>query len=390
MERKHVLIGFAGTLIVGIVIGRIFAPDKSTQQAVATPGPAQVSLSSIQAPARPAPNPETTRRNDLDPDFDLAELAEVIDVEQAKQIVSDRMKVVFSGLTDFETKFGRLPNSLEELVPEFLSEDEIVPPRFPGVPLNALGYSYEYSDRQFGDGRTFQDVKDVQREEWGDVVPILRTFARGIESVMNMSWRGDTYESTLYWEKSANTLDLAEQYGGLGSGMKTDITTEVIVTDDLGHPVSGAEVWAAGRSFSVPLPDRPFVTDSEGRATVPLGPDYANSNLEFRIVHDGVAAAPASYLGGEIEGGSVGIQVAPSALAQGLLLGDNGQPLPNTRVIVTGAPDVEGNATFIGYSETDAAGRWVADVLPEEAANASAHRRFLPVTGAVATLPQVQ
>ena len=79
----------------------------------------------------------------------------------------------------------------------------------PGVEKPA--YGYEFSNLLFRDGRTFEEIKEVQRAEWGDVVPILRAFGYG--KVINMSYGGDLYETELNWEWDPATLDVVAANG---------------------------------------------------------------------------------------------------------------------------------------------------------------------------------
>jgi len=151
---------------------------------------------------------------------------------------------------------------------------------------------------------------------------------------------------------------------------------DVIVTDENGHPLVGAEVWAGGRNYSVGLPDRSFLTDAEGKATIPLGEDARISELDLRLEDSRFAAAPLSFEPGEITGGTIEMPAVRAATATGRLFDEDCSPLSNERVIITGPPDSSGSANFIGFTRTNADGTWFATVLPSEASRTEAHPRF--------------
>ncbi|MEZ5323459.1 MAG: hypothetical protein R3F19_00110 [Verrucomicrobiales bacterium] len=86
--------------------------------------------------------------------------------------------------------------------------------------IEGIGYVYDYTNQivNRSGGRTMREIKDVQRAEWGDVVPVLR--ALGYDNVINMSWSGEIYEHPgLLWEHAEATLDLIER-DGWGPGMQ--------------------------------------------------------------------------------------------------------------------------------------------------------------------------
>ncbi len=132
--------------------------------------------------------------------------------------------------------------------PEFVDADTIRSPKErsgidehsdPG--LEKPYYGYEFSNLEFRDGRTFAEIKEIPRSEWGDAVPLFRAFGFSDGKVINMSYGGELYETRLNWEWDPATLDVVEKtrLGGLrgwgvhrGPGEDAD-----------GNPVAGAEVW---------------------------------------------------------------------------------------------------------------------------------------------------
>ena len=80
---------------------------------------------------------------------------------------------------------------------------------------------------------------------------MLRSFA--YDKVLNVSCRGDVYETQLNWEWDSATLDLAEKYGW-GPGLTVGEMVKVRVLRPDGSPANGAKVWADGRNYSFDLP----------------------------------------------------------------------------------------------------------------------------------------
>jgi hypothetical protein len=305
--------------------------------------------------------------------------------ERHKQIDRKNLTTIHGGLKAFFAKHGRYPDYLSEMVPDFIAAEALESPRGEDDGMNLIlkrdhldpglekpAYGYEYSNLEAYGKRTFQEIKDVAKAEWGDVVPVLRAF--GYDKVINMSWGGDLYETQLMWEWDPATYDLIDEYGwgpGIEPGGKS---VDVVVTDEAGRPVQGAEVWANGRQYTFPLPERPFITDERGIATIPTG-DERGASLGLRLEARGRASEPIQLDPGAPPE-TINITAQRGEAVGGTLLDADGAPVANTHVVITGAADENGSAPLIDYAKTDADGNWTATVLPGESEGVTAAPRF--------------
>lgn len=300
-------------------------------------------------------------------------------IEEHKKIDREHLTKIRAGIFAYKTKYGNYPEYLTQLVPEFVGSETLVSPHKKADASDAAdvdhqdpglakpSYGYEFSNLEFRDGRTFAEIKEVQRAEWGDAIPLLRCFAYG--EVINMSYGGDAYETALNWEWDAATMDLVEKYGW-GPGLKVGEVVKVRVVGADGQPVANAEVWADGRNYSFDLPNRPFATDRDGYATIPVGADVDRTALALRAVAPGQSSATLRYAAGQLpEGGSLTLEV--SETVGGIALDASGQPLPNTRVYLKTGTDSTPAATVTSV-RTDDAGRWQASVNPQDVPGMSA------------------
>lgn len=232
-------------------------------------------------------------------------------------------------------------------------KDRLAPPCRPHRPLRPRNcqpsYGFEFSNLVFRDGRTFQDIKEVQRAEWGNAVPILRAF--GYEKVINMAYSGDLYETDLNWEWDPATLDIVAQRGW-GPGLSEGEFTNVRVLDAAGAPVANAEVWADGRHYSFDLPNRPFSTDAQGFVQIPLGVDLDRTVLGLRAVTGDGASPLVAFSAGDAPR-SYELRIDPAQVVGGSVIDARGQPLGDCWVYLKN-PD--GRA--LTAVRTDAFGRW--------------------------------
>ena len=101
--------------------------------------------------------------------------------------------------------------------------------------------------------------------------------------------------------------------------------------DATGKPVAGAEVWADGRTYSFDLPNRPFTTDENGMARIPLGSDIDRTQLALRVVGDGIAAPVATFERGAPPE-SHEITIGASTAVGGTVVDADGQAVADTWV----------------------------------------------------------
>ncbi len=350
----------------------IFRPAKTQPQGA---GP----VSPVVTTTKPSPKrPVVAMAPDRKPAPPSSEAAQ--EIERHKAVDREHLAKLRTGIFAYKAKYGRYPEYLTQLVPEFVTADTLISPHkktdahdyadmhHPDPGLEKPSYGYEFSNLESRDGRTFAEIMEVQRAEWGDAIPLLRCFAYG--NVMNMAYGGDVYETALNWEWDAATMDLVDKYGW-GPGLKSGEMVKVRVTGADGQPVANAQVWADGRNYSFDLPNRPFATDAEGYATIPMGADIDRTSLVLRAEAPGLSSATTRYpLGALPEGQSM--QLGATEQVGGVALDASGKPLANTRIYLkTGGAENAGAATGTSV-RTDDQGRWQAAVHPHDLPGLSA------------------
>ncbi len=362
----------------------------STPEEVSVSGKGKPAISSSALPAKPLPAPSAPDPFDSTPQPAASSGGVPVSPEQAeiarcKKIDIEHMTKLFQGIQSYRKKYGHYPEQLSQLAPEFVSADVLRSPRQKVDQSNAYfasehadpgvakpSYAFEFSNVVYRDGRTFAEIKEVQRSEWGDVVPMLRSFA--YDKVLNMSCRGDVYETQLNWEWDSATLDLAEKYGW-GPGLTEGEMVKVRVLRPDGSPATGAKVWADGRSYSFDLPNRPFTADNDGWATIPVGSDTDRTALVLRAEMPGYASPIDRSEQGSLPDGK-SLTLAPSQHIGGTAVGADGKPMPGARVFFQQTPDASettrpSSPPVISVT-ADSHGRWSANVHPDEMVGLSA------------------
>ncbi len=297
--------------------------------------------------------------------------------ERHKAKDREHLRQLHRGLFDYKKAHGHFPEYLSQLVPDFVSAEALESPRNPSVGMNINlsdhpdpgnerpGYGFEFSNLVFRDERTFAEIKEVQRAEWGDAVPILRAFGYG--KVINMSYGGTLYETDLNWEWDSATLDVVKAHGW-GPGLATGEFSEVRVLDADGRPVANAQVWAGGRKFSFDLPNRPFVTDTNGLARIPLGSDLDRTALVLRAEASGLASPTVAFPLGQPPA-SHELRTATAQAVGGRVTDANGAPIPHTWIYLKAPASAAGEAgANLGAIKTDGSGQWAAHLHAADAA----------------------
>ncbi len=206
------------------------------------------------------------------------------DDDTAKNKATDiaQMKKIFDALTAYKKAKGDFPPHLSDLVPEYLPDAKVLlspldvadPPAPPRGrdPKLACSYRYEFNgDQMGGNGKTMRDVKTAQVEEYGPIVPMLRCAL--YNSLINVSYAGEVFETGPVWETDPFVKARLEK-DGLGPGVKVGKTLTVQVVNPDGQPIAKANVWATGRFFcGNQFPERGYLTDADGKVTIPLGAD---------------------------------------------------------------------------------------------------------------------
>ena len=302
-------------------------------------------------------------------------------VERHKEVDRQHMRQLHNAIFEYKKAHGHFPERLSQLVPEFVSADVLESPRndkdgqnhnladHPDPGKKKPGYGFEFSNVVFRDGRTFAEIKEVQRAEWGDAVPILRAF--GYDKIINMSYGGDLYETDLNWEWDPATLDVTKARGW-GPGLSDGQFAQVRVLGVDGRPLVNAQVWADGRTYSFDLPNRPFATDADGVARIPLGTDVARTTLALRVEGNGLASPVVNFPTGEPPQ-NYDLTVGPAQAVGGRITDENGNVIANTWIYLKGSPNTDaGNLATMGANlgtvKTDAFGQWTANLHPKDAA----------------------
>ncbi|MCX6857459.1 MAG: hypothetical protein NTV80_21420 [Verrucomicrobia bacterium] len=302
------------------------------------------------------------------------------EIERCKKIDIEHLKKIHQGIMAYLKKYGHYPEQLSQLVPEFITADVLQSPRKKLDKSNAYfavehadtgiarpSYAFEFSNIEYRDGRTFAEIKEVQRTELGDVVPMLRSFA--YDKVINVSCRGDVYETQLNWEWDSATLDLADMYGwGPGLSVGDMVRVRVLLPD--GSPANGAKVWADGRNYSFDLPNRPFTADSDGWVTIPVGVDTDRTALVLRAERGDFASATSRSQRGNLPQNQ-SITLAPAESIGGTVVGYDGKAMPGARVFLQSTASAGGagsaSRTMMNV-RADSNGHWSAQVHPDELA----------------------
>lgn len=361
-----------------LVLGGVYLCYEAFQrpEAIESPPAAPVAQNTLPAPAsqtlalsEPAQATPAGATTDAVPaKTKEAELAAHREIDKA------HLRAIHAGLFAYKAKHGHFPEYLSQLVPDYISADILTTPRANDPtarhfldgdhpdPHGKPAYGFEFSNLEFRDGRTFAEIKEVQRSEWGDVVPLLRAFGYD-GKVLNMAYSGDFYETQLNWEWDAATLDVVDKVGW-GPGLSVGDTVRVQVLGPDGKPAPNATVWADGRNYSFDLPDRPFVTDADGYVTIPVGSDVDRTELALRAEAPGLAAQAIRLGSGDVSDQT--LKMGSSVTVSGIALDANGRPIAGRRVFLQTPGSYNDNQT-LAQAITDSNGRWKASLHPSQA-----------------------
>lgn len=381
MLRKYWAIVFTLVVPVCVSIWALMLPGKRPQKSLASPS--ELSGSEASSPVLAA-NPDTSGGVTTTAKASIPLLGGQTDprfvVERHKEADRQHMRQLHKGVFEYKKIHGHFPERLSQLVPDFVSADVLESPRndkdgqnhnladHPDPNIKKPGYGFEFSNVVFRDGRTFAEIKEVQRAEWGDAVPILRAF--GYDKIINMSYGGDLYETDLNWEWDPATLDVTKARGW-GPGLSDGEFTQVRVLDADGRPIANAQVWADGRKYSFDLPNRPFATDANGVARIPLGTGLDRTALSLRVEGDRLASQVVSLPKGQPPK-NYDLTVRTAQTVGGRVTDENGNVIANTWIYLKGSAimDVGGvgaTGANLGTVKTDAFGQWTANLHPNDA-----------------------
>ena len=204
---------------------------------------------------------------------------------------------------------------------------------------------------------------EVQRTEWGDAIPLLRSFNHDAGyTVVNISYAGIVFEGQRFWELDPRTLDVIAQVGW-GPGLTIGEFAEVQVKGADGLPVEGAEVWASGRQYSsFPLPDRPYLTNNKGIIRVPLGVDKNRIMLGLRAKTGNELVSPAVRFPLGAPPKEISLTLTESETIGGQVFSGGGTLLTNTWIYLSN------DRADLDKVKSDAHGHWTAHLAQDDLA----------------------
>jgi beta-lactamase regulating signal transducer with metallopeptidase domain/regulation of enolase protein 1 (concanavalin A-like superfamily) len=177
-----------------------------------------------------ASNGSSTHPPEVDASFDFFEVVSIaaapIETEvsapkfvipEANLQIPDEMKgcaenlqAIYAALREYEKDKGRMPDWLSQLVPGYLGQATLFCPddtshksRYWSDPNLPCSYCYELNPTELRGrpprDKTMLHYKTLQRNLFGDVVPIVRCFHH--ERLLNLSWDGQLYTSEVMFER---------------------------------------------------------------------------------------------------------------------------------------------------------------------------------------------
>ena len=123
------------------------------------------------------------------------------DLEDAASEIRQQFRQIAAVIHRYKKEHGKIPDELDMLHPDYIPDVKTL-----SNPVTGWIYSYEFSPNipnpYTEDGGTLFDYRTKQMEEFGGYVPIIR--AAGIlnkQNVINLSYHGEVWQSTLNWER---------------------------------------------------------------------------------------------------------------------------------------------------------------------------------------------
>jgi hypothetical protein len=310
------------------------------------------------------------------------------DAPDTKAADIEHMKKIGAGLNAYKKARGEFPDHLSDLVPDFLDAKTLVSPRSlehdsraaareydPKLPC---AYSYEFSTDPFREeipgehGLTVRALRTFQLEEVGSTVPLLRCFLYG--EPLNLSHAGDIYESPIFSDESYDWV-LSEEASrlrkanGIGPGGRDGNKFILTFLDEAGHPAAGVSITA---DRGAPLPRREYISDAEGKMTIPLGfgaekgVDYERSTAKDWYVSSAMfrfGGAGNPPFKNRI---ATATQVAhPAASIGGIIRDPQGAPLPGAKVRAYAANELPDEEYSLTKAITDQRGAWTLEGIPK-------------------------
>ncbi len=319
--------------------------------------------------------------------------------DREREVDKQHLRVIYQAIQAYRQKHGDMPNWLSDLVPDFISDTNILmsPVELRTGRSVLWGYgdpkvrsSYIYEFNQSDSGRkgdqdvalTMRQWKILQMEEFGPVVPMLRCHLH--DPILNLSYSGEVYETALFWESDTNTLALMARVGsgpGAREGQKLRLTALDAAS---GEPVPAAEVEASNRQSEFgPLPPRHMTTDAKGQCEVNLGGKNPKG-IRLRVGKPGYANVQEEWGEGSIPDEWTA-RLQKAVMVGGLVKDTQGKAVSGLIVVVSGLErDSVGQVTRTEYDSvrTDSSGKWSSQRVPagfDSLALSLSHPEFVPV-----------
>ncbi len=157
----------------------------------------------------------------------------------------------------------------------------------------------------------------------------------------------------------------------------------VTVKDAEGRPVANAALFAQVNWENGDARYGSHVTDGEGRVAIEYLPDQMNA-LQLNVAAPGFAATRKMLALSRTDDSQTEIRLQPGRAIAGLIVDDQGQPVPGAVVSIQGlgADDVGQVIAFkLGEAKSDAEGRWKFESAPADLSDlmfAVKHPEFFP------------
>lgn len=185
MNRNQIL---TAMLCIAMSISHIACDKKDTSDQDV---PSQEGMSS-DSPDRPETEVE------ISPTQQQTIPAENLNIPQQMRPCTEKLKVIYAAIEKYKADNGRLPGSLDSLVPEYLADEAMT--------CSDVAYNYQFTSLRVSSkweivgGMSFHDWKTQQVKYFGDVVPMIRCSGHG-SKILNISAGGQVYKSPSSWEK---------------------------------------------------------------------------------------------------------------------------------------------------------------------------------------------
>jgi len=158
---------------------------------------------------------------------------------EGMEVCKVHFKDIYRAIERFKTDKGDIPNWLSELYPDYLQDESLLIcptdsrqgkverlPFAPPDPKMPCSYLYEFHPKYFFDmgpeevkkhlgehakAVIARDYKNRQLEDFGDIVPIVRCWNHGGNSVLSLSYGGKIFVTDGPWEDDVE--DIKRQIG---------------------------------------------------------------------------------------------------------------------------------------------------------------------------------